>query len=279
MTLSVFIGALSAALALSASALAAPPEPKPVRFVVLLESGAGGTRAQSYLDQLLGLVADRCAWPAVASRYLTRKDAALDYIKSDRPELGLFSLGAYLALKDTHQLEVIGQAHSAAAGGRRYFVVSKAEDLAACKGQPLASNHLADPRFVDHVLFRGKTRLADYVLVDTPRPVQTLKAVIRDEARCALIDDAQLAQLPSIEDGKTLRTVWQSEELPPMPIVALPNAPREIVTAFQKAMPSLCSGDDAEVCKNVGLQGLAPAGDAAYAPLVALYRGNEIAKP
>jgi len=273
------IAALGVVIALQSASAAVAAEPAPVKVVVLLESGVGGARAQAYLDELLALTASACGWPAVASQYTTRKPAAVDYIKSDAPQLGLLSLGAYLALRDAYQLEVIGEALAAAAGGRRYYVVGTSGALADCKGQPFASNHLSDPRFVDQVLFRGATRLADYKLVETPRPVQTLKAVIRGEARCALIDDAQLAQLPSIEGGAIVKTLWQSAELPPMPIVAFPHAQRSLVTSFQKAMPTVCQGKGAETCVNVGLQGLLPSSDARYESLMTAYRGHAIAKP
>jgi hypothetical protein len=90
------ISALAVAIALLGSAPhAAAAEGKPVKVVVLLESGVGGSQAQPYLDRLLGVVAAKCEWPAVASKYTTRRSSALEYIKSDSPELGRVSRGAF----------------------------------------------------------------------------------------------------------------------------------------------------------------------------------------
>ena len=271
--------ALAATLAALALALTAPAarSAEPVKFVVLLEGGlGGGAQAQAYVDQFVGGFARRCAWPSAASLYTNARERALAYVASDKPQFGLFSLGAYLALAGRQGLVVVGQADAKAAGGRRYHVVAKqGAGLAACKGQPLASNHAADPRFVDRVVFAGAARLSDFTLVETARPVLTLKKVIRDEARCALIDDAQAATLATVEGGASLKILWSSAELPPIPVVAFPGAAPGVVRAFQAALPEVCAGADRVTCTNIGLERLAVASDAHYAALREAYDGPE----
>ncbi|TNF32042.1 MAG: hypothetical protein EP329_11345 [Deltaproteobacteria bacterium] len=248
---------------------------EPVKFVVLLEGGiGGGARAQGYVDDLVSGFATRCGWPGATSLYTNSRDRALEYIGSDKPAFGLFSLGAYLALVDAHKLAVVGVAEAKQAGGRQYFIVAKDGDVAACRGQKLATNHAGDPRFVDHVVFAGAFRLADFELVATRRPVQTLKEVLRDKARCALIDDAQRDSMASIEGGDALKVVWSSEALPGIPIVAFPSAAKDLVGAFTKALPDTCKAD-AQMCSNIGIERLGTATDADYAPLVRRYHGDD----
>ena len=124
---------------------------------------------------------------------------------------GIMSLAAFLALRKQHGLSVIGQADVSAKGGRQYHLVSKSEgSLAGCKGKTLASNHLDDRPFVDGVVSGGEFKLSDFTLDETRRPVQTLKKVIDGEAACALIDDAQLAEMKGVSGGEALKSVWKS---------------------------------------------------------------------
>src|SRR6185295_9998555 len=112
------------------------------------------------------------------------------------------------------------------AGGRRYYLISKtAHDLGGCKGKTLATDHADDRRFIDAIVFDGDAKLADFTLVETQRPLQTIKAVVTDAAVCALIDDAQKEQLDHLEGKEGVSSRWESDELPPMPVVAFPNAP------------------------------------------------------
>lgn len=270
--------ALVTTLSASSSPAAAAPTTPP-KVLVYLDNGVGGARAQEFLDRLLGIVAREAGWPAIKSRYVTRKAAALDYLATERPELGLFSLGAFLALEEPQKLTVVGQATADAAGGRQYFIVSKGKDLAACKGKALASNHLDDPRFVEGVLFGGAMHLSDFKPTPTARPVQTLKAVTRDEAACALIDDAQKATIPSIEGGDTLHVVWSSATLPALPLVSLPGADPAMVARFQAVLPKVCEGDGKAICTDIGIQGLRASDAAPYAEVIRAYRGEEPARP
>lgn len=268
-------------------AAAAPPAPAAaeddaqVRFLVLLEGGVGGgARAQEHLDRLLAVAARHSGWSSASSLYTTSRERAEAYVAAERPQLALFSLGAYLALDAAHDLKVVGSARAASAGGQRYFVVARAgEGLAACKGERLASNHLDDRRFIDRVVFAGAARLDDFEVQPTRRPVQTLKAVIRGDATCALIDDAQRATLPNIEGGDGLVTLWSSAELPPMPIVAFASGAPEVARAFAAALPKICAGDDREVCTNIGVEALDPASDADYVEVVRAYGAREVARP
>ena len=115
----------------------------------------------------------------------TSREAAETQIHTVDPHYGIMSLAAFLALGPKHKLDVIGQAEVAQAGGREYHIISKNQaDLAGCKGKTLASDHADDRKFIDKVVAGGKFTLADFTLVETKRPVQTLKKVTGGEAEC-----------------------------------------------------------------------------------------------
>ncbi len=265
---------LSALALATAIGLSCPAHASEVLGVVVVRENSVGSshQAQPHLDRLLGLLAKKGGWGSAKGRYLTRRQRAVQYIQKERPQFGILSLGAFLALKREHGLKVIGQVSLTTAGGRQYFVVSKtAATLDACKGQTLASNHVQDPKFIESVVASGAFRMADFSVLSTRRPVQTLKKVIRDEAACALVDDAQLSTAAKVEGGAALKVVWKSRELPPMPVVAFGGAPATQIARFQKSITSLCTAEGRAACKNVGIISVNRASNAAYAKLLEAY--------
>lgn len=264
-----------AVLAVTVMLLAAPglfaagPEH---HFVVLREYGTGTPgRAQPYLDQLLAVVAKENQWPKVSGRYFAERAAALDYVQKEKPDFGIFSLPAFLSLKTTLSLGVVGEVISPKAGGTQYFVVSKnAGALDACKNHPLATTFAADGKFVDRVVAHGAFKLADFTLVEAHRPLEPLKQVLRGEAECALIDDAQLEAARHIEQGSELKPVWKSAELPGMAVVTFPRADAAAVSSFKRTLPNLCASAH-EACTTVGIEKLKPAAEDRYRALLDAY--------
>ena len=160
------------------------------------------------------------------------------------------------------------------AGGRQYFLVSKsATNLAGCKGKPLASDHLDDTKFVEGVVAGGDFKMADFEVVKTRRPVQTLKKVLRDEATCALVDDAQLASLGKLEGGSAVKSVWSSKKLPPMVVVAFGHVAGAAKTNFSASLGAICVGTGRGACAEAGISALRPATDASYNKVVKAYGG------
>ena len=96
------------------SLAAAPPLGSAHSFVVLREYGAGtASRAQPYLDELLRAVAEQNHWPKATGRYFAERASALAFVREQKPDFGILSLSAYLALKDTLSPSVIGEVTAA----------------------------------------------------------------------------------------------------------------------------------------------------------------------
>lgn len=245
----------------------------PVNVLVVKEHGVGSAaQAQPLIDKLIGVVSRLNGWTAGAGKYTTTRESAETFIHTADPHFGIMSLAAFLALGPKHKLDVIGQAEVAQAGGRQYHVISKNHgDLAGCKGKSLASDHADDAKFIDKVVGAGSFTLADFTLVATKRPVQTLKKVTSGEAECALVDDAQFAELAKLEGGAAVKSVWKSEKLPPMAVVAFPSAPAAERKAFQSNMGKICAGDGKTVCQEAGLSAFKSAGAADYAAVMSAY--------
>lgn len=246
-----------------------------VLIVVVKEHGvSAASYAQPYVDKFAALAANINQWPSAKGVYLTNRSEAETFLESNKPSYGIISLPAFLALRQKQQLRVVGQVSAALVGGRQYHLISStASDLKGCKGKTLATDHADDPRFIDRVLGGKQFSLKDFQLLATQRPLQTIRKVLGGDAVCALIDDAQFAELSHIEGASALRSVWKSGELPPMPLVTFPNAPAATAKRFQDNLGKLCNDGGKSICEEVGIQALQAASDKDYAALVAAY-GN-----
>lgn len=244
-----------------------------VGLVVLKEHGVGNQAlAQPYLDRMLALAAKQNGWSEANGKYFTSRAAADAFIKSVKPHYGILSLPAFLAMREPYKLDVIGKVSVSLAGGRRYFLISKtAKEMKDCKGKTLATDHADDPRFIEKVVFDGKTKLSEFTLVPTQRPLQTIKAVLTDKAVCALIDDAQKDQLEHLHDKDGAHTAWESDELPPMPVVAFPSASKAERDKFKRNLDAVCSDDGKSACAEVGIDDLTGADEKEYDEIVKAY--------
>lgn len=247
-----------------------------VHVLIVKEQGVGSAaQAQPYVDKLVGVAGKLNGWTGVEGKFATTREAAEEYIHGSDPHYGILSLGAFLSLRGRHQLAVVGQAEVAFGNGQEYHIVSKSHaDLAGCKGKTLASNHAEDAKFVDKVIAGGSFALTDFTVVATKRPVQTIKKVISGEAECALIDDAQFAELARVEGGAAVKSVWKSDKLPPMVVVAFPSAPAASRDGFKAKLAQICSGDGKAACGEVGIKSLKGAGNTEYDKVVKAYGGK-----
>jgi hypothetical protein len=266
------IARLGACAALWLAALPAAAE-GPVRLFVLREHGVTAvTLAQPYLDRFVALAAAQNGWTGAQGFYLTTRPAAEDFIRKEHPHYGILSLSSFLALRQPHRLEVIGRVEVSLSGGRRYHLISRrAADLGGCKGRPLATDHADDPRFLERVVARGQFTLADFQLRPTRRPLQTTREVIEGQAECALVDDAQMAELAHLAGVTDVRSVWTSDELPQMVVAAFHDAPAAERKTFRSNLPRLCAEEGKAICAEVGIVSLATSNEADYARVVADY--------
>lgn len=248
-----------------------------VKMVVLKEKGVGtSSQAQPFVDKFMQIATKKNAWTSGKATYFTERKAAESAMSSDKPQFAILSVPAFLALKDAKKLETIGQVQVSRAGGQEYHLVSKtAKDLAGCKGDKLATDHADDTKFLDRVVSGGAWKVSDFKLDATKRPLQGMKAVLKGSAKCALIDDAQFAEMSSLEGGKDLKSVWKSAKLPGMAVVALPSADKATKDGFKNSLSTLCNGDGKTVCSEIGIQSLKPATDDAYAQILAAYKKDK----
>ena len=234
-------------------ALAAAQEPAPAKagidFLVLRENATGSaSAAQGYIDDLVAAIARTVGWDSASGKYVTRRSTAEKYVVESKPQFGIISLSAYLALEGKYELAALGQADIQSGGGHQFFVVSKNQlSLAGCKAKSLGTNH-SDQVFIDKIVSGDDFDLSDFKVEDTRRPVKTLKSVIAGDVECALIDDAQLMELQHLDGGLEVHAVWSSPSLVPMVVVAFPGADAGARSGLSKALGSVCEGEGKAAC-------------------------------
>ena len=260
-------------LLLESPTVSAQADTAAVWILVVKEHGVGSpSLVQPYLDRFVAIAAEQNGWADAKGQYYNNRSAAEAFIQAHHPHYGIFSLPAFLALREKYKLRVIGQVAVSLAGGRQYYLISKsATDLAGCKGKTVVSDHTDDRRFIERVVAGARFTLADFTVVQTQRPLQTITKVLDGEAACALIDDAQLAELPHLDGAEGLHTAWKSAELPPMVVTAFPAAPADERKRFQEHLATLCDNDAQGACAEVGIVSLKAASATDYAAVVAAY--------
>jgi ABC-type phosphate/phosphonate transport system substrate-binding protein len=121
------------------------------------------------------------------------------------------------------------------------------------------------------VVARKEFELADFELVKNQRPLQSMRQVLKGEVDCALVDDAQLAELQHLKGADSVKVVWKSKPLPPMAVVAFASAPIPERKAFKANLSSVCEGPENTACAEVGIHALAPARASDYSEVMKLY--------
>ncbi|HVV85067.1 MAG TPA: PhnD/SsuA/transferrin family substrate-binding protein [Kofleriaceae bacterium] len=269
-------GLFATVLAFTTAALAVPGPARAddsVGILVLKEHQTGtAAQHQPYVDKELVVLARLMGWASAKGSYQTTRSGADTYVKASKPRYGIYTLAAFLAQRDKYNLVVVGQELASVADGQQYFLVSKtATDAAGCKGKKLATDLGDDTRFVDKVVFDGKLSLSQFTLVTTARPAQAGKQVMAGTAACALVDDAELADLKQVSGGAAVKTLWTSAKLPPVVVAAFASAPAADRSALSATLPKLCQGDGKQVCVEMGITGYKAAGAADYAAVMTAY--------
>jgi hypothetical protein len=265
---------LVAVVLAASSPRVASAEPEAVGFLWLREYAPKfANYMQGYAERLAAVLAKRNGWGRAKGVYASTRADAERAIAELKPRFAVLNLAAFLGMRGPHQLAAIGtvEMRATAASGRRFYVVSSsAQDLAGCRGQPLASMHAGDARFVDQVVARGAFAIADFKLVPTTEVLEWFRLLARGKATCALVDSTDWDGITGVSGGDKLRELWKSEPLLQFVVVAFPSATvaeRRKVTAN---LAAICTGADKQACLDIHAERFVP-GDKPLAPYLEAY--------
>ncbi|MGB1013613.1 MAG: PhnD/SsuA/transferrin family substrate-binding protein [Nannocystaceae bacterium] len=228
---------------------------QPTRILVVKPSQNAVLTQQQVAQQLVKRAGDVNNWHTESR--VVPASAVRDSIVREHPSFGIVPFATFLALREAHDLELIGATTS-----RRQFVLvsrtgkSATQSPAVCRGLPLASTHISDPAFVDRVVSAGAWRLGDFELAPAQSTGLPLRQVLTGEAACALVDTRQLAQLTGFDDK--VQVVWQSREFPDNVVVAFGQASASERATFRSHLREICQGTGEATCDQLGTAGFEP---------------------
>lgn len=214
-------------------------------------------------------------WSANALRgvYETEAAGCAAAFRRDAPRLVVADLPTYLTQRRAWALRPL--AHLGPAQSQRYFVLVRnggPRSLAALAGQPIVSL-LTDARFVARIVLGGKLREQDLRLRPITRPLQGLRALARGQATAALVDEATYRYLDQLQLEAKLESIYESPALPGLTLLLSgKDRGRALEGRVRRALPQLCRGPGAELCKTFAVPAFVAAAPSTLRRLEAAYR-------
>jgi|GEM_PF-1959741 len=261
--------------------LAAMPVLAGPRDLVVVRPGGptASEEAGNQVRRLIREIAVRAGWPAESANafYFNRAEDALAHIAGDRPGFILTTPGFYLAQRAALGLDPLNQILLAGEDTHRYHVVARKEggpaSLEALKGTSLSGAPLAEPEFIERVVFGGQFDFGTDIEARHGRALSSLRKLCRGDLDAVILDDTEHDGLPSLPFAGELVTIWSSPPLPNTGIFAVNGtASPGDARALLSATADFCSGDEgAAICETYGITGFRPVPAGAFDELIATY--------
>ncbi|MCS6915716.1 MAG: PhnD/SsuA/transferrin family substrate-binding protein [Myxococcales bacterium] len=256
------------ALPVLAVALAAvPAEAGPRDFAIYVTRlGGDPEAAQPYIEKFLAYLEQAIGWPrgSASGKFLTTRKEALAYIDSAAPGLGLLEPSLYLELRRSHGLEPLVQVVSKDLVSERLHLVVKdpsIRTLSDLKGKRLWTTLADAPVYLSRIVLDGRVDAASHFeLKAIGQAMKGVRGVLRGEADATLLDEEQLRAAQKLDGGAQLRSVYDSQPLPPMPVVAFGKSLKEEERRrLARALLEMCgTPKGAEVCREMHITRFAP---------------------
>lgn len=273
---------ITSALLLPLILLASPrAEAGPRDFLICIPGSPGSSAsAASYMKPFFRRIESLAGWPVGATQgsYHPKYSGCMSQIRTGKPGFAVMALGVYLKHRRSLKLKAIGQVDMFAGAGKRlYLVVRKGtySSLSELKGKKLTSNHLAEKRFLNQILFRGKIKVSQHFqLRMVYRTTKGMRNVARGRADATIINDDELKTMKRRSWGKSLKILLKSPPLPGAVLVAFgQHAKPADVTKLKSVIGRMCKGAQGnKLCKSSGIRGMRPASQATFARMIRMYR-------
>lgn len=223
-------------------------------FAVLYPyAGAQAQQAGPALQKFGAQIAKKGGWANAQGQIFSRRAALRKALTqgSLQADALILPLSAYLDLKQSHpRWKASHEVSLVSPQQGQFFLVTTDAKRSSCAGAKVATNHLDESPFLSQVVSGGSQVFAQMQWVQQRRPIQVLKTLIRGQAQCALIDQAQLEAARQLPGGAATKVLWSSPKLPSMVAVL-----RKQEGAWKKVLGTLCRGASSPVCQEVGLLG------------------------
>lgn len=244
------LAAATAALLLSGTAAAHT-------VAICHDGGPGSTRQAAdavqqfmrHVEKVAGLSAN-----TLDGEYHTSRKKCASYVGSAGPVLALLDTATYLAHAGSWKLTPV--AHMGGADAIRYHVLVRegtAADLAALDGKSVAAALPKDDAYLAQIALSGKGSPASWSTSFVRGALKALRKVAREQVDAAVVDQEAYAHLGELDLPSKLVSVHTSEAVPGLTMFSVgtnAGSAGDVVARIEAALPRLCDGDGAGLCKN-----------------------------
>jgi len=246
-------------------------------LVVIRPGGpTASDEAQGQVTSLIKQIARQAGWTAesATARYFNKEDEGVQYLSSNKPGFALITPGIYLKYRQKFGLTPINKIIMSNSATIRYHIVARkgtAKSLADLKGKILAGAHLAEPEYVQKVVLENALILGKDVTIKAVSGLSALRSLKSGEVFAVLLDDKELASLPSLPFANQFETIFSCRPITNTGIMLVgKNAGAADVEALARACRNFCaSAEGKAVCDTFEINGFEPTTPDAYADLLA----------
>ena len=250
--------AVTALLALPSVASAAPPHDF---SIYAIRMGGDAAQAKPYVDRFARHLESVTGWPAGATNgaFFTSRKEAVAALEQQKPGWAVVEPSLYFELRKSHKAVAIAQVVSTDLNTTQIHVIAKdpaIKTLADLAGKRIWTQFADAGKFLSHVILDGKGAAETrFQLKQIGVVTKGVRAVIRGEADATLVDPDQLVEAKKMEGGADLRSIYTSEALPGLLVVAFPQLPAAEQKKLSGALTGMCAtASGGPVCKEMHIQ-------------------------
>ncbi|MGZ8200945.1 MAG: sterol transporter periplasmic substrate-binding protein BstB, partial [Methylosarcina sp.] len=211
------------------------------------------------------------------SLFTAKTDECRKQIAEKKPKFAITSLGLYLELRNQHNLLPVVQPRIKGRTSEHYRVIvqkDKYKSLAELKGKTLGGTVLEEPSFIGKIVFAGKYDPASFFVLKTSnQAIRALRSLDKGELDAVILNEQQFSGIPSLHLQTPLETVFTSEEVPLMGVVANSATTTEEERArFGKALEEMCIDTEGKkLCDLFGVEAFTAVDPIVFEPMVKLW--------
>lgn len=253
---------------------------KPDTIVVCYPGGSVNTKdANEAMGSMLRVIERIGQWREndFDSRFASQTDECRKLMTEYEPKFAITSLGLYLELRTRHDLQPLVQPQIKGRTSERYRVLVRQgeyERLEQMHGSSLGGTVLAEPAFIDKIVFAGQYDFArSFDLKPSKLAIRTLRALDQGELDAVILNEQQYAGLSALHLRSPLEVVFTSADIPLMGVVAKGSATsKEERARFSLALQHMCSDSEGQkLCELFGVESFNPVDAAVFEPLIKLW--------
>ena len=212
---------------------------------------------------------------SMVGEYHTTRAACVAYISKAKPALVVLDLATHL-----HLAERLGPlAHMGKPDAVSWHLLVREGTFHApdaLSGKAVLAVTPQDPAFIAGIALGAKPDLASSLeLSYTSRALKAVRKLAKGKVDAALVDQDTVAFLPELNLPVKLVSVHTSSGLPGLTMSSVNGqAAPDVVRKVKAALPKLCQGEGASLCKTFKVSAFQPAKRSLYRDLAKRYQGK-----